>query len=414
MQNQELDLSEYTGTLGRAVPTMIVAGLILAILAVAATWYATPAWEAEASLLMATKERMSPTLEALIGPQEGNPLSILKGILRSRTSVEEIAKRNGIDRKDLEDALKVETENDSNQLTIGITWKGKGKAIAITQSAIDVLEAMRKDIGFSVATRQARLLEQAIAQKTRELDKAEADVKQYQTRMKSLIDPTNPGSVLDLMRQEKQIEQDLGALKLQIREARGRATAVAGASVELPSGLPNAIDWQKRLSKAEYDLRIAKIKEGDASPNVVRLRKELEVTRGQLQKEITNYFQSVASNIDVDVAKLEAQRIVLEWRLESVRTMAKNAPKEAQELARLLREVSTLTNVLAGLRQQYELKQIEEVGDVSWSVLEHPHLTEDDPVNKKFVRNGAVGFLVGALFVGLIRVLGQRRKSFGG
>lgn len=412
MQNEELDLAEYTGALRRAFPAMTAAGVVFALLAVLATWLMKPAWEAEASLLMATKEEV-PTLEALVGQQEGNPLSILKGIVRSRTALDRIARDQGIDRKELEEALEVETQNDANQLILRVRWKaGRDKAPAIVRSAIGVLESMRKEIGFSVASRQAKLLRQAITEKTVELDAAEAKVKEYQKGMKSLIDPTNPSSVLELLRTEKQLEQDLGALRLRIREARQRAAKVAGASVELPSGLPNAQDWQRKLSRAEYDLQIARVKDGEDSPNVVRLRKELQVTRAQLQKEIENYFRSVESNVDADVAKLEAERIVMEWRLESVRIMAKSAPQEGQELARLLREVSTLTTVLSNLRQQYELKQIDEVGDVSWSVLEEPHLTEDEPINKKFGRNGIVGFVVGALLVGALRMLGQRRRSF--
>lgn len=411
MQNQELDLSEYSSALRRAVSKMVVVGLVLGVLAVVATYLMKPVWEVEASLLMDSKPQVAPSIEALFD-QSANPLTVLKGILRSNTALERISKAAEVDKKDLEAALDVKIANDENQLTINVKWKGQQKALEITQTALDTLDDMKREIGFSVAARQAKQLEKAIATKTRELAQAEQAVQDYQKQMKSMVDPSSSASILDVLGQEKQLETDLKALELQIKAARDRASRIAGSSVELPSGLPNATDWQKRLSKAEYDLRIAKINLGDASPTVIRLKKELVETRLQLQKEILNYFKSFEQDLDVDVGKLEALRVVTEMRLNVTREMARNAPKEGRELNRLVRESAILNSVVTTLRQQYELKKLDEIGDVSWSVLETPHVTDDEPVNKKFGRNGFLGFVTGALIVAALSMFGQRRRSF--
>lgn len=411
MQNQELDLSEYSSALRRAVSKMVVVGLLFAGLAVLATYVVKPAWEAEASLLMDSKPQVAPSIEALFD-QSANPLTVLRGILKSRAATERIAKATGVDRKDLEAALEVKIANDENQLRINVKWKGQGKAIDIVQASLRTLDSMKKEIGFSVAARQAKQLESAIETKSKELANVEQQVQDYQKQMKSLIDPSSAASISELMRQEKQLQTDLKALDLQIGAAKDRARRIAGASVELPSGLPNATDWQKRLSKAEYDLRIAKINQGDGSPVVIRLQKELQETRAQLEKEILNYFKSFEQSLDTDVGKLEAQRLVTEMRLNATREMASNAPKEARELNRLVREAAILNSVVTTLRQQYELKKLDEIGDVSWSVLEPPHLTEEEPVNKKFLRNGFVGFVIGAFLVALLAMFGQRSRSF--
>ncbi len=163
--------------------------------------------------------------------------------------------------------------------------------------------------------------------------------------------------------------------------------------------------------KAEYDLRIAEVKLGPEAPEVVRLRRELTITRAQLQKEISNYLKSVSSNVDATIVQLEAQRIVLEWRVSSVQEMAKAAPDEAAQLQRRLREVGALTQVLSALRQQYELKKIDEVGDVSWSVLEPPFFTDEEPINKQFGRNGIVGFFLGMFLAVTVIILRQRGRS---
>ena len=411
MQNPELDLSEYSTALRRAVSKMVIVGLVFGILAVVATYLMKPVWESEASLLMDSKPSVAPSIEALFD-QSANPLTVLKGILRSRTAVERIAKATSVDRKDLEAALDVKIANDENQLRINVKWKGQGKAVEITEAALRTLDSMKKEIGFSVAARQAKQLEKAIIAKSAELQQAEQAVTDYTKQMKSMVDPSSSSSILEVMGQEKQLDTELKALNLQIQAARDRAKRIAGSSVELPSGLPNATDWQKRLSKAEYDLAIARNTLADSSPVVVRLRKELDVTRAQLQKEILNYFKSFQQNLDIDVGKLEALRIVTEMRLDVMREMARNAPKEGRELNRLVRESAILNSVVTTLRQQYELKKLDEIGDVSWSVLETPHLTDDEPVNKKFGRNGFLGFVAGAILVGILSMFGQRRRSF--
>lgn len=412
MQNEELDLTEYSGTLRGAVPKMIVAGLILGVLAVVATYFMKPVWEVETRLLMA-ENNTAPSLESLLGPQAGNPLNILKGILKSRTAMDRIAKANGVERKDLEESIKISTSAEDNQLTINVKWKGQERALAIARSALTTLDDMKQSIGFSVAARQGKLLEKLIGKETTQLHAAEEKVKAYQKTMTSLADPSNPSSILDLLRQEKQMETDLNAMNLQIERAKERVLKVKGAAPDIPTSLPNATEWQKRLSKAEYDLKIAQINQASTAPTVVRLTHELEVTRSQVQKEIANYYKSVEQNLDADTAALLAQRDVLSMRLQIATKMAKNAPAEALELARLAREVAILTNTLSALRQQYEMKKVDEEGDVSYSVLEDPHFTDDEPINKKFGRNGFVGFVLGGMLVAAWRIFGQRKRSFG-
>ncbi len=412
MQHQELDLAEYSGALRRAIPKMIVAGIVFGALGVAATVAMKPAWEVETSLLMASQDQGGGSaLSALIGKKDAKPLAILKGILRSRTAMEQVAKKANVDREKLEESVKVTTVDDENQLTINVRWKQKDQAKAIAATMLETLASMRKEIGFTVANRQSKLIGELIAKKDQELREAEKAVINYQKTMKAPVDPTAPGTVADLVKQKKQLETDVEALGIQIDEAK-KAAERLGTSVELPSGLPNAQEWQSKLSKAEFDLRIAKVKLGPSAPDVVRLTRELEQTRQQLQEEIKKYIASVSQNVDVNIASLQAQRIVAQWRLNSINVMAAAAPEEAIQLQGRLREVAALTTVIAGLRQQYELKKIDEIGDVSWSVLEEPFFTQEDPVNKQYGRNGFLGFVVGAMLVGAWAGLTQRKRSF--
>lgn len=412
MQTHELDLSEYSVALRRARPGIIVFGVICAVIAVGLTSYMKPMYQAEASLLMATQSQSANPLASVLGKADANPLNVLRGIIRSRSALERIAKATNTDIKDIEKAIAANVSGDENQLNITVQWKkDKDMAKRIAQATIDTLDQMKKEIGFSVANRQSQLLETQIREKQADLEAAEKSVKEFQKIMKAPVDPTSPASLAELMKQRKQLEGDLEALRITINEAKKQAQRVAGSSVDLPTGLPNADDWRNRVVKAEYDLRIAEVKLGPEAPDVVRLRRELQITRDQLQKEISNYLKSVSSNVDADIVQLEAQRIVLEWRVASVREMATAAPDEAAELQKRLREVAALTSVLQSLRQQYELKKIEEVGDVSWSVLEPPFFPEEEPINKNFVRNGGVGFFAGVFFAMMGTILRQRGRS---
>lgn len=412
MQTQELDLSEYSVALRRARPAILMFAAVCAAIAVGLTLYVKPMYQAEATLLMATQTQSVNPLSSILGKADADPLSVLRGIVRSRTSMERIAAKTGTELKDLEKAVSATINSEENQLTITVQWKkDKDMAIKIAAATIETLDQLKKDIGFSVANRQSQLLERQIKQKQSELDAAVKSVKEFQKIMKAPVDPTNPASIAELMKQRRQLESDLEALRITIREAKKQAERVAGTSVDLPTGLPNADEWRNRVVKAEFDLRIAEVKLGPEAPDVVRLRRELQITRDQLQREISNYFKSVSSNVDANIVQLEAQRIVLEWRVASVREMATAAPDEAAELQKRLREVAALTGVLSTLREQYELKKIDEVGDVSWSVLEPPFFPDEEPINKNFGRNGIVGFLAGCFFASMATIIRQRGRS---
>jgi uncharacterized protein involved in exopolysaccharide biosynthesis len=412
MQTHELDLSEYGSSVRRARPAIFAIGVVFAVIAVGLTAYMKPMYQAEASLLMATQSQSVNPLSSFLGKADANPLNVLKGIIKSRTALERIAEQTQVDVKDLEKAIGVTTNADENQMVISVAWKtDKEKAKEIASATIQTLESMNQEIGFSVASRQSQLLEKQIAEKQKELEAAEKSVKDFQKIMKAPVDPTSPASLAELMKQRKQLEGDLEALKIQISEAKKQAQRVAGSSADLPTGLPNAEEWRGRVVKAEYDLRIAEVKLGPEAPEVVRLRRELQITRDRLQTEISNYLKSVSSNVDANIVQLEAQRIVLEWRVASVREMAIAAPDEATELQRRLREVAALTTVLSSLRQQYELKKVDEVGDVSWSVLEPPFFPDEEPINKNFVRNGVVGFFLGAFLSIGMTIIRQRGRS---
>lgn len=385
---------------------------VCAAIAVGLTLYMKPMYQAEATLLMATQTQSVNPLSSILGKADADPLSVLRGIVRSRTSMERIAAKTGTELKDLEKAVSATINSEENQLTITVQWKkDKDMAIKIAAATIETLDQLKKDIGFSVANRQSQLLERQIKQKQSELDAAVKSVKEFQKIMKAPVDPTTPASIAELMKQRAQLESDLEALKITIREAKKQVERVAGSPVELPTGLPNADEWRNRVVKAEYDLRIAEVKLGPEAPDVVRLRRELQITRDQLQQQISNYLKSVTSNVDANIVQLEAQRIVLEWRVASVREMAAAAPDEAAELQKRLRDVTELTGMVSALRQQYELKKIDEVGDVSWSVLEPPHFPDEEPMNKNFIRNGFVGFFAGVFFAAMGTIIRQRGRS---
>lgn len=410
MPSPDVDLTPYAKAARRNVWAILTVGLVFGLLGVAATAVIKPQWQAEASLLLASQDQAaSSALSALVGRKEAKPLAILKGIVRSRSALERVAKEAGVDRELLEESLKVTTVDDANQLTLTIGWKDKDQAIGLLQDVIDTLEAMRSEIGFTVANRQSKLIEQAIKKKEQELDTAESAVMAFQKRMKAPVDPTAPSTFADLMKSKKQLEADVKALASQIGQAKENALRL-GAAVELPSGLPNAQEWQTKLSKAEYDLQIAQVKFGPAAPEVVRLKREVEITREQLQKAVRKHIAAVSSNVDATIADLQAQKIVAQIRLDSVNAMVAAAPDEAKALNKLLREVAALTEVLASLRQQYELKKIEEIGNVSWSVLEAPFLTQEDPINKQYARNGVLGFLVGCLLAVGVTLVRERQR----
>jgi uncharacterized protein involved in exopolysaccharide biosynthesis len=310
--------------------------------------------------------------------------------------------------REVKRTIDVRVFDENNQMVISADVEKQERAMALVQSAIDVLEDLRAELGFSRAAQQAIYLEETLVRKRQELREAEDALLAFQRQMR-----TAPGSAEGLVQEFKRTQFLVQQADQELRIARTNARNVASKSATLPTGLPVTDRWRNQLLDAEMALRKLELTRGPDAPEVVRARRETEITRQQLQSEVSKYVQTIQEDVDAEIANLVARKAVLEWQADYTKSLAEIAPKEAIELQSYQREVQTAAQVVNELTQQFEKARVDsETGRVRWSVLDAPY--SEGIVNKSYFRNSLLGAVLGFV-LGLTGawVLDGRRKRNG-
>jgi uncharacterized protein involved in exopolysaccharide biosynthesis len=366
------------------------------------TYLIPPMYRATATLLLPEEEQ---TTALLLAQRQASTGLVLKGVLQSHSAMKTIAEANGMKVREVKRIIDVRVFDENNQLVISADLEKRERAMALVQSSIDVLEDLRAELGFSRAAQQAIYLEETLVRKRKELREAEDALLAFQRQMR-----TAPGSAEELVKEFKRTLFLVQQADQELRVARANAKNVASKSAALPTGLPVTEKWRNQLLDAEMALRKLELTRGPDAPEVVRARRETEITRQQLQSEVSKYIQTIQEDVDAEIANLVAKKAVLEWQADYTKSLAEIAPKEAIELQSYQREVQTAAQVVNELTQQFEKARVEsETGRVRWSVLDPPYI--EGIVNKSYLRNSFLGAVLGfALGLSGAWILDGRRK----
>ncbi len=361
------------------------------------TYLVPPRWLARAALLIPYDENATTRLGLPTMIQQADPLSVLRGIVLSRSSLVRVSQATGLSVRELEERFDVQVSPEDNQLLLACQHTNKALAEEVVRQSIRSLAYLARTNTVSVGSRQAKYLEEAIARRKDELDSAQRELARYVRDSRTVLDPSSPLSNAEYVRRFRDAQLELAKVEQQIGAVRDSATRLGGPTLEVPSGIPEIEAWRAKTAQAEYDLKVARSQYGEEAPAVVRAKQALEAARGSLRQEVSRYVQSVNQGITQKVADLVAQRTVLQWQVETLRRLADATPEEAVEFSKRLQRVQELTASLGLLQEQYEqAKAKAEVERVRWSLLTPPYV-EDKPVNKSYTRNGLIGLLLGGL-----------------
>lgn len=391
-----VDLRPAIGAIFRGWFKIGLASIVGAGLAVGYTYVIKPVHGASTVLLMPIQEATAfNPLAAFAGVTD--PIEILKGIVESRAAREYVAKRTNLSKREIEEMVSVTPRKAQNQMAITTESENRDLALKVTKYSLEALSTLSATTNISLAQRQADLTEKAVDEKQKELQQAEDELIAFQKGTVTVPDPLTPFTGSAYMQRFRDVSMELKKVEQQLSVARKEAARRAEPAAEIPSGLPESERWRTRLVELEYQLRLAENQYGPQAPQVVKLKKDIDVTREQLQQAVQDYMASIRANIDPGIAQLEAQRLLLQWQKDYLDRMADAAPDEAVKFQRLLREVTSRTEVLKLVRARYENAKLDaEVDRVRWSVLVAPYL-EEQPVNKKYVRNAAIGWFLAVL-----------------
>ncbi len=429
-EEEEITLTDLLGTIWGRKWTVAGVTLFCVLLAVLYTWLPAPVYEAYSTLLFPAGGASSLLgLAQSLGisvPSGGAPsLKMYRAVLESDRIRQRISRQTGIPPKKLMQMTSIRDDTQANLITVSVKHKDPQTAQRIAQLYISTLGALNRELNLPLVRNQVEFLEKELALRTRQLREAENRLLEFQRKMVSeggapsasgggsLLLPSSPlrglsagGTGVDstYLQQLNAAQLQLQQVRQQIARARESARQAARSAMELPADLPPASQWRAKLTELEYELRVAELTYGPDAPNVVRLKKQIELTRQQLRKEIDNYLQAVNMNLDPNLAPLELQRIGLEAQVSALQRLASRAPEDTVKLQRLAREVSTLNEIVGQLRISLEQTRMEMSRDPNrWEVLENGTLKEE-PVNKRWKLNIALS-LTGGLMLGTLVAL---------
>lgn len=407
MREDEVNLLDFFRSAGRSWKLLAAWTIGLALIAAAYTLLVPAKWAAHSALLLPMPDSGSQSELSRLALMPGGPqpVSMLRAVIESRTAINEIAKATGQTPKDARAMMQVEEDLQRNVLKVSAESTDADKSLKAVRTAIDSLQRIEREVGFSIASKQAVILGKAVETKKEELAEAENRLLAYQRGMTTIPDSGQGQSVIEYAKRLQELnlslEQVRKELEIQQKLATGRLP-----EPELPTGLPQLDRWRERLREAEYQLALDLTKFNEDAPSVRRLRREVQVARDALQAEVEAFVRSMQQTVNDKTAALEAKRLVLELQVQTARELAAKAPGEAVEFRRLLRTVNTASETYKKVLTDYETARTQaEANRVRWTLLDAPYV-DDKPTNKGMARNAALGAAIGliaGLFAGASR-----------
>lgn len=416
IQNDDINLGPSIQYLFGRWKTILGTGIIFALIGGTLTMIAAPIWAAKATLILPPAEGAAASVLGLGGAK---PTAILQGVLNSRPVREAVGKVGKVSLRDLDGMIAYEVDDEAGQVTFVIQNSDKKAGMLMVDTALSSLEKTRSSISTGMAKRQANLLANVANEKQKALDQAEQAVLAFQKKAKSVPDPSKPFSGATYLARLKESEFSLEAVKRQISQVRSTLGRQAAASVDIPlispiesMATPGAsISWRDRLVQLEYELQVAEITKGPQSPDVIRLKEQITVTKNRAQSEVSKYLQGLSAGLDRNVAELEAKKALLQQEVEYLKEMSEVAPTEDAIVQRLLRNIRLREEEYKAviiLLNEAQLRA--QVDKLEWTILT-PTYVEDVPTNKRPVRTAFSWFAVGSIFAGILLIIQRARRT---
>ncbi|MGC8785105.1 MAG: GumC family protein [Armatimonadota bacterium] len=431
VEEEEITLADLFGTIWQRKRTVAVITILCGLIGVLATWLPAPVYEASSTLLfpaggVSSLAGLAQSFGISVPSGGTAPLKMYRAVLESDRIRALISQKTNTPPKKLRQITSIKDDIQASLITVSVRHKDPRMAQRIAKLYVSTLATLNRELNLPLARNQVEFLEKELALRVKQLREAENRLLQFQKQMVqesgapsagggatagiSSVSPLralgSPATGLDstYLQQLNSARLQLQQVNEQIATARASAQKLAKSAANLPADLPPAAQWRQKLTDLEYELRVAELTYGPDAPNVVRLKKQIELTRQQLRKEIDNYLQAVNMNLDPNLAPLELQRVGLEAQINALQQLAARAPEDTLKLQRLAREVATLNDIVQQLRVNLEQARMEMSRDPNrWEVLEDGTLKEE-PVNKRWKLNIALA-LTGGLMLGVLAVL---------
>ncbi len=415
---------------GKGIGLTGAVGLLIALLY---TIFWAPIWEAKATIYFPVKPlsvlgasgsvEASSATAALLGGLQATPLRVYRSFLESETAMDSVTKTTGLKRKEVNAMRRFEEQAQSNTLVISAKNTDRDLALEVVRQHVRALRHINAETTLALGGDDVKAIEQRLAQQHEVVARAEASLITTQQALKTapsqMTTPTGqmttvPGSWSVQYRKD---EVDLASLNRVLDATKKKMQAALKSGVELPSNLPPVAAFRPRLVELQSQLKIKEHSYGPDAPEVKRLQESIQELNATLNQELARYLKALNSgvvdagtNIDLrDYTEGLSQKVRLEAEMQALKELVALAPQESVELGRAYREVAIQSAILQQLASQLELAKLQSARDPNkWTLLDAPRI-DDDPVNKHYGRNLALGLVLGLALGVLFGLRGPNR-----
>ncbi|MEQ1821051.1 MAG: hypothetical protein ABL949_00925 [Fimbriimonadaceae bacterium] len=391
-------------------------GLAVAISFYIYTKRQTPVWLARVEIAVPNSSSSLGDVGALIGLNQDSPLQFLRGLFESRATRTQLSKVSGnygqkASVPTIDKIYAVKAMVDTSQIFLEVRHQNQKYALGLLQAATEHVSLLDEQTASGVAIKKANAYEKALSEKRFEYEEASQQVVDFSNKAKTAPDPLNPFSGAAYKFRLGEIEQRLSGVVEQIASVKRQARNSADSAQELPTDIPIASGWQKRLTDLEYDLQVAQQTYGPTHPSIVKIKGQIRVTQDGFKQAVADYLRSVNNNASAGIAPLLVERDSLIVQRDYLRKMAAEAPKEAQVLEKLVNMAKAKGEVVMALTKQKEIASAEsDVNRIGWAILGEPYIA-DEPINKSSAINGILGGMFGSFLGCVFFFFWERRRA---
>lgn len=406
-QPGELDLGQVMRRLKRRWP--VVTGLALggAVLAGVVTMVMPPVFEAKATLIFPSGNSGGGAaglqglgLQNVIGQES---MELVEGIISSRAVEDEIVQTTELNREDVRENMNVAQIPGRRQVVISFQSPSKETGLKVVGEVLSHLDRVEESIGVNTSEKRLNGYRDAYDEKAQTVRAIEEEILKFQKSAKTVPTMEDEFTGMTYLKARSDLQLELAKVNKSIDAQLSAAKRVGqGAANGLPTGLERESKWRDALLEASVAVDQARAKYQAGTPQLRAAEEKLESTRKNLIAEIGKYVTSVQDGADAEMSALFAQKLVVGWQLDRAEELAKIAPVEAGEYRRLLDQLRTESKARDELKFQTDTETIRNKVEAKiWQVLDDPYV-EDEPVNKKFVMNIALGLILGGLLGAIV------------
>ncbi|MEI7984653.1 MAG: Wzz/FepE/Etk N-terminal domain-containing protein [Armatimonadota bacterium] len=391
---------------------------------IAYTVFAPSVWEAKATIVFPVRTPSilgAGTFEqsGLAATLSGGPtqLKIFGGMLESDRALGYISNMSDLSRRDIKEMRTLQDQPNQNSISISARSIDAGLAKKVVGLHIEALTKINNSVNKPLVSDDAQVLKKQLDAQRQRLIKSENLLLAFQQTAQTApsIGTSGGGKDSSIIANSGRWNEMLRTLELQyvtldssIKDAQSRLNQVSGSVKDLPATLPPVEKWRGKLIELEYELKVKEITLASEAPELVKLRKTISITKGELQAELSKY--TTAANAGMINTSALTQRVSLEAQLSAVKRLAKLAPSEAIKLSQLTRDVTTQSSIVQQLETQFQLASLQANRDPNhWEVLDEPRVDEK-AVNKSFSKNGILSLLAGCALGTLAAMFAPQRK----